>query len=79
MHGAQISSGPPSSTGKQQAVKLRLGAHLALALGYLRGISVPRPQEALHVRTDEDIQADPDANADELHSSDDLTLQVCLG
>ena len=60
---------------KQQAVKLRVGAHLALALGYLP-VPVPTPQDALTIRTEEDIQADPDPNTQHLNSSDDLPLQV---
>lgn len=56
-------------------MKLRLGAHLALALGYLP-VSVPTPQDALTIRTEEDIQADPDPDTQHLNSSDDLPLQV---
>ena len=64
-------------TDRQQAVKLRLGAHLGLALGYLP-VPVPTPQAALNIRTQEDIQADPDADTLLLNSSDDLPLQVQL-
>ena len=69
----------PATTDKQKAANLRLGAHLGLALGYLP-VSVPSPQEALHIRTEEDIEADPNPDTDEqqLDSSDDLALQVCL-
>ena len=65
-----------TSTDKQQAVRLRMGAHLGLALAYLP-VSVPSPQEALNIRTQEDIQADPDPDA-HLNSSEDLPLQVSM-
>lgn len=62
---------------RQQAVKLRVGAHLGLALGYLP-VPVPTPQDSLTIRTQEDMQADPDADVQHLNSSDDLPLQVWL-
>lgn len=74
-HGAQGSSSSASMTDKQQAVRLRLGAHLGLALGYL-SVPVPTTQAALNIRTEEDIQADPDPDMPHLNSSDDLPLQV---
>lgn len=58
---------------RQQAVKLRVGAHLGLALGYLP-VPVPTPQDPLTIRTQEDIGADPDVQ--HVNSSDDLPLQV---
>lgn len=70
-----MSSASASKPDRRQAVKLRLGAHLALALGYLP-VSVPTPQDALTIRTEEDIQADPDPDTQHLNSSDDLPLQV---
>lgn len=69
---AQACSGSASMKDRQQAVKLRVGAHLGLALGYLP-VPVPTPQDALTIRTQEDIEADPDAD---VNSSDDLPLQV---
>ncbi|KAL3133860.1 hypothetical protein ABBQ32_008326 [Trebouxia sp. C0010 RCD-2024] len=70
----QESSSAAAMTDKQQAVRLRLGAHLGLALGYLP-VPVPTTQAQLNIRSEEDIQADPDPDTPQLDSSDDLFLQ----
>lgn len=72
---SQESSSAAAMTDKQQAVRLRLGAHLGLALGYLP-VPVPTTQAQLNIRSEEDIQADPDPDTPQLDSSDDLFLQV---
>ena len=69
-------SAPQSATGdKQRAARLRMGAHLALALCYLP-VEVPGPQDKLHIRSQEEVDEDTDPDAQELNKLDDLPLQV---
>lgn len=67
---------PQSATGdKQRAARLRVGAHLALALCYLP-VEVPGPQDKLHIRSQEEVDEDTDLDGQDLNKSDDLPLQV---
>ncbi len=75
MQAAQDSA-PQSATGdKQRAARLRMGAHLALALCYLP-VEVPGPQDKLHIRSQEEVDEDTDPDNQELNKSEDLPLQV---
>ncbi|KAL0028314.1 hypothetical protein WJX79_009606 [Trebouxia sp. C0005] len=66
---------PQSATGdKQRAARLRVGAHLALALCYLP-VEVPGPQDKLHIRSQEEVDEDTDLDGQDLNKSDDLPLQ----
>ena len=67
---------PSTAASRQQAAKLRLGAHLALAVCYLP-LNLPHPQDQLHVRTEQEVEDEPDPEATTLSTSEDLALQVC--
>ncbi|KAL0045486.1 hypothetical protein WJX82_007971 [Trebouxia sp. C0006] len=74
-HQAAQDSAPQSATDdKQRAARLRMGAHLALALCYLP-VEVPGPQDKLHIRSQEEVDEDADPDSQELNKSDDLPLQ----
>ncbi|KAL0039521.1 hypothetical protein WJX77_000542 [Trebouxia sp. C0004] len=74
-HQAAQGSAPHSATGdKQRAARLRMGAHLALALCYLP-VEVPGPQDTLHIRSHEEVNEDSDREGQEASKSDDLPLQ----
>ena len=67
---------PSTAASRQLAAKLRLGAHLALAVCYLP-LNLPHPQDQLHVRTDQEVEDEPNPEAITLSTSEDLAVQVC--
>jgi len=75
MQAAQDSAPQSATEDKQRAARLRMGAHLALALCYLP-VEVPGPQDILHIRSQEEVDEDTDPEGQDLNKSDDLPLQV---
>ncbi len=75
MQAAQGTASQSATGDKQRAARLRMGAHLALALCYLP-VEVPGPQDKLHIRPPEEVDEDADPDNQELNKSDDLPLQV---
>lgn len=73
MQAAKEASALSAGGDKQQAAKLRMGAHLALALCYLP-VEVPGPQDTLHIRPPDDV--DDDSQDQDWSKSDELPLQV---
>ena len=73
MQAAQGASVPSAGVDRQQAAKLRMGAHLALALCYLP-VEVPGPQDTLHIRPSDEVDADTEDQ--DWSKSDELPLQV---
>ena len=73
MQAAKGASAPSAGVDRQQAAKLRMGAHLALALCYLP-VEVPEPQDTLHIRPLDEVDADTEDQ--DWSKSDELPLQV---
>lgn len=83
MQEAAPTGNQPVHLEKEKADKVRMGAHLALALAYLP-IDIPGPQERLSIRPSQDPNAmsdqqDDNAAADDAmyqHTREDLKMQV---
>lgn len=75
MQAAKGGSALSAGMDRQQAARLRMGAHLALALCYLP-VEVPGPQDTLHIRPADDV--DDDSQDQDWSKSDELPLQVRL-